>query len=190
MKTTAVAVVALAALAGAQEDNFDYLESLPTLEEVTVDSTTPKGNVAYDVKAAVAEVIADTHSEKVDGLISRAEGSTPRSRRTCRAEALGKGPHPAEDTGAGFKDDEEFAKLAKGTAATAPSGYVQTFSNLQGSSQTSHYLGYHSLAQYDAGLCAAECNKVTACSSFNLYLERDPSVVCDLAPGLAPIASH
>lgn len=182
MKTTAVAVIALAALAGAQEDNFDYLESLPTLEEVTVDSTTPKGNVPYNVQAAVAEVIADTHSEKVDGLISRAESSTRRSRRTCATQTQGQGPRPALDTGAGFKGDTDFAKLATSAAAAAPAGFIQSFSNLQASSQTSHYLGHHTMAQYDAELCAAKCNEVSACSAFNLYLERDPSVVRDVLP--------
>lgn len=188
MKTTAAAVIALAALVGAQSD-LDYFTSLPTLEEVTVDSTTPEGNVHYDVKAAVAEVIADTHSEKVDGLISRAESSTPRFRRTqqCREEDIGKGPRPAVDTAAGFKEDAVFAELAESTAAAAPAGFTQTFSNLKGSSQTSHYLGYHSLDQYDAELCAAKCNKASACSAFNLYLERDPSVVCDLAIRLASV---
>jgi hypothetical protein len=37
------------------------------------------------------------------------------------------------------------------------------------------YLGVAFLKSYDVGTCAAKCNAIKSCNSFNLYFERDPS---------------
>jgi hypothetical protein len=67
-----------------------------------------------------------------------------------------------------------FASSA--SAAAAPTTYTSVFTNLQGSTQQNGYIGLYTLKTYDPSLCAAKCNAVPLCESFNLYFERDPTV--------------
>ena len=38
------------------------------------------------------------------------------------------------------------------------------------------YLGYYSLSSYNVQACAAYCNSVATCLSFNIFYERDPTL--------------
>jgi hypothetical protein len=69
-----------------------------------------------------------------------------------------------------------FASSATAAAAAAPSGYKSVFTNLQGSTQQTGYMGLYTLTTYDPAVCAAQCDAVALCESFNLYFERDPTV--------------
>lgn len=59
--------------------------------------------------------------------------------------------------------------------AVTPPGYVQTFSDLNASTSASSYLGLYTLSSYSPATCASYCDNTTSCTSFNLYIERDPS---------------
>ena len=50
------------------------------------------------------------------------------------------------------------------------------FTNLNVSNNAYGYMGYTSLSTYDTEKCAAKCNAINGCMSFNLYFERDPSL--------------
>ncbi|KAF2113355.1 hypothetical protein BDV96DRAFT_662375 [Lophiotrema nucula] len=55
-------------------------------------------------------------------------------------------------------------------------GYVESFKNLQGSTQQIGYLTYKTLKSYDVDVCRAFCDSVKFCVGFNIYFERDPTV--------------
>lgn len=63
------------------------------------------------------------------------------------------------------------------TAASAavPAGYVNTFNNMNASTSANSYLGLTTLTSYNTTGCAALCDSTTGCTSFNIYIERDPS---------------
>lgn len=82
------------------------------------------------------------------------------------------------DTAANFLANPKYAAAAK-NAGLPPAGYVQSFKNLQASSNAMGYLGYSTLDTYDTKTCASRCNNVVGCSAFNVYFERDP---CSLLP--------
>ncbi|RYN18575.1 hypothetical protein AA0112_g11521 [Alternaria arborescens] len=71
-----------------------------------------------------------------------------------------------------FRADTKLASLAKG--ASTPSGYFNTFTNLQGVSSAYGYMGYKVVESYDPSLCASECDSKSGRLSFNIYVERDP----------------
>ncbi|KAF2225200.1 hypothetical protein BDZ85DRAFT_259807 [Elsinoe ampelina] len=79
---------------------------------------------------------------------------------------------PTPNTPNGFLVDTTVANQA--TSALAPAGYTTNFTGQLGSMFSSNYLGYYQLSSYTPSACAAICDSVSACRSFNLYFERDP----------------
>ncbi|KAG8628144.1 hypothetical protein KVT40_004017 [Elsinoe batatas] len=67
-----------------------------------------------------------------------------------------------------------FQQLA--SQAATPSGYVKTFNNMNASASASSYMGLWTLKSYSPSDCAAICNNNTGCTSFNIFIERDPSL--------------
>jgi hypothetical protein len=65
--------------------------------------------------------------------------------------------------------------------AAIPSGYalVPEFQNLQAAASDSHYMTYTSqgLTTYDPSVCAAACNAMQGCTSFNIFYQRTPLIV-------------
>ncbi|KAH0276864.1 hypothetical protein KCU91_g3576, partial [Aureobasidium melanogenum] len=80
------------------------------------------------------------------------------------------------DSFSAFVADPTIASVA--SAAPAPSGYFNTFTNAQGASSAYAYLGYATVnggkTGYDVNWCASKCNAINGCLSFNIYFERDP----------------
>lgn len=62
--------------------------------------------------------------------------------------------------------------------AKTPAGYQQTFKNLKAATSANTYLGLQTLHTYDVLGCSQFCSNKTdaVCTSFNIYVERDPSV--------------
>lgn len=54
--------------------------------------------------------------------------------------------------------------------------YTQVFRDLNASIEASSYIGLYTLETYNTSECAAYCDNTALCTSFNLYIERDPSV--------------
>ncbi|KAH7020777.1 uncharacterized protein B0I36DRAFT_367260 [Microdochium trichocladiopsis] len=101
----------------------------------------------------------------------------PAKRDACDLEPLGSGPPITPDDDTTFLDSPTLASLALN--APVPSGYAQTFSNLQGSVSSTNYVTYTTMDVYDPSACAAKCDADFGCNGFNLFFERDPV----LAPG-------
>jgi hypothetical protein len=59
--------------------------------------------------------------------------------------------------------------------AATPSGYAQTFKDVNASVNANSYMGLYTLQSYDVAACAAKCDATTLCTAFNLYIERDPA---------------
>ena len=73
--------------------------------------------------------------------------------------------------------------------ATDPdAAYVKTFSDLSAGITQNSYLGLHTLKSYDVQGCSQLCDATDLCTSFNLYIERDPSLNpaagCNLPPSM------
>src|SRR6187402_3504998 len=86
----------------------------------------------------------------------------------------GHGPKVTPDTCDAFKAFGSFHASAK--AAITPSGYVSTFVDASAIVSSNSYLALFTLNSYDVGLCAKYCDKEKLCTSFNVYIERSPSV--------------
>jgi len=95
-------------------------------------------------------------------------------RAACAAQPTGAGPIASPDTVSAFLGLSDFAVIA--SAAPTPSGYVNTFTNMQASNNAQGYLGFTTLKTYDVVGCAALCDKMAGCASINVLFERDPIV--------------
>ncbi|KAF4305303.1 hypothetical protein GTA08_BOTSDO06755 [Botryosphaeria dothidea] len=78
------------------------------------------------------------------------------------------------DTVDAFTQNTAYASLA--SSATAPTGYVEVFKGLQGSTQQDNYRGYYLQDTYDISVCAARCSSDNDCKGFNIYIERDGTI--------------
>ncbi|KAK3351749.1 hypothetical protein B0H65DRAFT_132905 [Neurospora tetraspora] len=91
------------------------------------------------------------------------------------------GPHVSSpDTPEAFTSYADFATAATDAtkAANVPSGYavVPNFVNLKAVAKDKSYITYTSskLSFYDPKKCAAICDTMAGCTSFNIYYERVP----------------
>lgn len=92
----------------------------------------------------------------------------------CQDQPAGSGPVASPDTPAAFLANT--ANTLPALNAKTPSGYAQTFKNLQGATTAASYLGLWTLKSYDVAGCAAQCDSTATCTSFNIYVERDPAL--------------
>lgn len=96
--------------------------------------------------------------------------STKRSllkRGACSANTLGAGPVASPDTAAGFLAYSAFSGNA--TGAATPAGYSAVAINAVGSASSPTYLTYKTMTSYDVAGCAAFCESMAACNSFNIF---------------------
>lgn len=92
----------------------------------------------------------------------------------CAPQPAGYGPPTTNpDTAAAFVANPVYHQLAQ--SAASPSGYAQTFKDLNASVNANSYMGLYTLQSYDVAGCAAKCDSTNLCTAFNLYIERDPS---------------
>ncbi|OQN98591.1 hypothetical protein B0A48_15854 [Cryoendolithus antarcticus] len=96
---------------------------------------------------------------------------------TCTPAPLGSGPISSPDTLQSFLTDPQFTSLA--LSAPSASAYAQVFSDLNASNSNANggSLGYTLLPSYSPPTCASACDARTGCVAFNLYFQREPSVL-------------
>lgn len=91
-----------------------------------------------------------------------------------------------------FEANEVFHSEARAapTTVTSSSGsgvvYNQVFKDLKASVNAASYLGLYTLTSYDTSECALKCDQTNLCTSFNLYIERDPSQAPSANDSTAP----
>lgn len=183
-----IAAAAFAALAQAQDLDWDAVLQLTPVPDVTIPvvyatvpaTTATATTVSYSSSASAAAVSSALAANPDDsfpldsGLAKRATSTS------CQVQPTGVslGPQATADTASAFLAFAPFAAAASSAAAASavPTGYVNTFSNLQASNNAYGYMGYTLLSSYNAQTCADKCTKINGCQAFNIYFERDPTV--------------
>ncbi|GAB7366826.1 hypothetical protein MBLNU230_g0998t1 [Neophaeotheca triangularis] len=114
----------------------------------------------------------ETETEAVPTLTTSLPGPGP----TCAPQppSAPGAPVIVPNTPAGFRDSAAIDDLSLN--APVPAGYSQTFENLDASNNAPGYLTYQEVGAYEPAVCAARCETLTGCLSFNIYLQRNPSV--------------
>ncbi|KAF1980186.1 hypothetical protein BU23DRAFT_3723 [Bimuria novae-zelandiae CBS 107.79] len=152
-----------------QQINVAAVEALPTpsvLGPELAAKSTPA--VTYNPTSAASAAAA---------AISTAPPSIEKRDATCAPQPGGAGPIPGSGSVDEYlKKDSILGQEAE--QAGTPTGYVQSFKNLQAGSQQIYYLTYRTIdsGTYDVDTCAAFCDSEKFCNGFNIYYERDPSV--------------
>jgi hypothetical protein len=149
--------------------NITEIEDAPKPTKASVPIGVVSDLVEYDLPAATQSA-----TQRPLPMVTGAEKRDVLARSACDPQPTGAGPVPSPDTASAFMALSAFAATA--SAAPVPSGYTQTFKNLQGSSQAYGYMGFTLLDSYDTETCAAKCNSITGCVGINVYFERDPSL--------------
>ncbi|KAL9095300.1 MAG: hypothetical protein Q9165_002557 [Trypethelium subeluteriae] len=107
----------------------------------------------------------------------------------CGAYPKGSAPATTPDTDVAFQSNSNYSSLAQN--AQIPQGYNLSFSNLGGATQSPSYLGYYTLTSYNTIKCQEYCDAAPGCSSFNVYIERDPSInPADACPNPSSTANY
>lgn len=98
----------------------------------------------------------------------------------CSPQPDGYGPVPSPDTPDAFLADPTLQSLALSAPTSVPAAdgkqYSQVFKNLKGATSAQSYIGLRVLNEYSVKTCAAYCDCTELCTSFNIYIERDPSL--------------
>ncbi|CAD0083593.1 unnamed protein product [Aureobasidium vineae] len=91
----------------------------------------------------------------------------------CAPQPGGQGPSVVPDTVSAFTHYTPFQSMSLNNTYTP--GYTSIFTNLTAAANLNNYLGLNYLDTYSPSACAAKCNEAANCTSFNVYIERDPS---------------
>ncbi|GAB7343586.1 hypothetical protein MBLNU457_1588t1 [Dothideomycetes sp. NU457] len=173
MRTT-FAAAALVAIAAAkpvpQELDFDFLDNVPVMPTATIPV------VGIKAQATTVDYNPTTASAAVASSVS-AVGLSKRdilARSACEPQPTGALPPALPDNVDTFMNNPYYSAAAYG--AVTPTGYTNTFTNLDASNNAYMYMGYTTLESYDVQGCSAKCDAIDGCEAFNIYFERDPTV--------------
>ncbi|KAI8317307.1 hypothetical protein K4K59_008606 [Colletotrichum sp. SAR11_240] len=171
---------ALAAVAKAQDLVWQVIDDAPPPPNATVPiGAAAETIVPYDANAAAASIVAEVMASPLPQATTPVKAENNKRslavRGACDPQPTGAGPVPSPDTAAAFLSSADLSAAAKN--APTPAGYFNTFKNLQASSSAYGYMGYATLDSYDTKACAAKCDAINGCVAFNIYFERDPTVV-------------
>lgn len=156
------ALYGLLSVALGQDINFDAVDKIvvvPISTNPTVTATTVIYNPASAASSVAAGVTASPVANARRSVLDKRDGD-------CAAQPLGAGPVPGNDTAAAFAAYPVFASSA--SAAPVPTGYTNTFTNLNASNNAYGYMGYTNLDTYDSNLCASQCSAIVGCMAVNL----------------------
>lgn len=87
-------------------------------------------------------------------------------RDACDSQWLGHGPVPTPDTVEEFVSYAAFSSAA--LAAPTPSGYTNTFKNLNAMNNAMGYMGFTLMDTYDVTTCSQKCDAIDGCAAFNV----------------------
>jgi hypothetical protein len=151
-------------LAAGQDIDWDAVEILPT-PSYSIDIKATAQTVSYTTSALLASV-----SAAVTGTTQKCSVVVVKKRDDdedyCKPQPSGNGPIPTPDTAAAFLSYAGFSATA--SAAPVPSGYTNSFTNLQASNNAYGYLGFTNIPSYDSKTCADKCSAMDGCIAFNL----------------------
>jgi hypothetical protein len=125
-------------------------------------TTATAASVIVAISAAQASISAAMIADASEHTVEKRATSSS----SCLPQPSGIDHNSSEDTAQGFLSDSYYKNVAG--SASRPTGYTNTFSNLNAASNAYGYLGYSILHQYDVEACAAKCNRVSVCQAFNI----------------------
>ena len=184
MQKRTLLLAGLAALSEAQSINPETIAvaTPSTVFALPVVYATRSGAPAVTATtlAVGAQATSDPQATKIFSNAAQAAAAATQGVRKrdagtiCVPQPTGISHTSTPATPAGFMAAPSYP--AQALAAAVPSGYTQTFSNLNASNSATQYMGYTLLSSYDPQTCATQCSGITGCNAFNIYFERDPSV--------------
>ena len=99
----------------------------------------------------------------------------------CSPQPGGYGPVPNSDTPNAFLNFPPLHSMAQAAPTTVRSTgqtqYTQVFKDLDASISGGKYLGLYDLETYNVAQCASLCDAMATCISFDIFAERDPSLL-------------
>ncbi|PNS21071.1 hypothetical protein CAC42_3408 [Sphaceloma murrayae] len=144
-------------------------------------SVAPASSISRRPTKSIATPVSpiNRHSTTAVTSVSPIMRATSTSGSPCTSQPGGYGPKVTPDTVDAFKAFAPFHSMASAAPTSVPStegaAYRQVFRDLDGTISAASYLGLHTLQTYNVAQCAALCDEVKLCTSFNIYIERDPS---------------
>jgi hypothetical protein len=148
-------------------DAIDALDPVPTADIPIVDAAAAQTTITFSATQAASSVSAAVIADPTDvtpKMIKRVDDSG------CTVQPT------ADDTSDNFSSNSAFSTAASN--APTPSGWTLAYSNQAGSSEGVYgYQGYSVLETYDTTLCAARCDAIVGCSSFNICKHLNAPVV-------------
>jgi hypothetical protein len=123
-----------------QDIDFALADAIPNPTYATTQSV-----VTYDASAILQSAMPQITS--LDATDALTTGVARRVKRAaCASQPSGAGPVPSPDSALAFGSYSSFSSMA--SSAPVPSGYSQTFQNLQASNNAYGYMGYTLLQSY------------------------------------------
>lgn len=157
------ALLAGAAMASPVPQGFDWdaiddLAPVPTASIPIVDAAAAETTITFAATAAASSVSSAILADPTDTSLKMVK----------RVDDSGCAVAPAsDDTAENFSANSAFSNAA--TSAATPPGWDLIYSDQAGSSQGVYgYMGYSVLSTYDTTQCAASCDAIVGCSSFNI----------------------
>jgi len=163
--------VAAFAVVGAQDIDFAGVDATPD-PVINIIPGLKEQVVPFVESEAIAAVVSQIASDPLDVKPVSEPTAAAKLRRHLKRAACDLEPSNPNTYGfdlssaSSFRADAKIASVAK--AASTPSGYFNTFTNLQGASSAYGYLGYKVVTSYDPSECASECNSKEGCLGFNI----------------------
>jgi len=156
----------LVAAVTAQGLSAEELNSLPIpiIEAVPVGAA--RENITYDA--------GEAFDEAYGGFSDDVSARRVKRDADCAPQPAGSGPGSSPDTDTAFLSNSDYSSFAN--SAETPAGWSLVFKNKQAAISTSAYMGYKTYTSYSVAQCASDCLQMSACQSFNIFLERDPTV--------------
>jgi len=172
------AIVGLAAASPRPQDvDFGSVaDSLPSPTLLGPAISAISDAVSYASTAVLSSIFSAASAEATNNSDDSYRRKRDTATTTCQAQPSGYGPVTSPDTVSAFLNNRAIFSSASAAASAAPAAYSNAFTNLQGSTQQTGYLGLHTLQSYDVAKCASYCDSSAYCEAFNIYFERDPTV--------------
>lgn len=148
----------------------DIFQPAPCTTTTTITSSSSTKCASTTSSTAVISSSVFSVSSAITSTTSAAPApvNTAASEQDCAAQVVGSGAVPTPDTASAFLAYAPFHAAA--SAAALPTGYSQSFKDLNASTQQSTYLTWYMLNTYDTVGCASYCDNTTSCEGRSFFV--------------------
>lgn len=165
-----------------QDIDFAAYNAIPEIPDIaapigitdTTNSTTyDKAQVAQaavsavtDAGGAMAPVSARDNLQYIESRATQQTANIFERAAACSSNPAGTGPISDPDTDTGFQRSSVYSSTS--SQAATPVGYERIVTSGLAAAQDSTYLTYKVLSSYSPAACAAACQGIQGCNSFNV----------------------